>query len=415
VPVDDDAVVIAGLPMKVWLRGYAYFAEKGKDDAGKPVFACPRISEGDLIKGLVNAGLSNEQAKTFIELTTFGRNTADLFDAPLLKVSDGSYCFFAPAYHAPTLGVILLSRISSLNRRRDAQGEPANDASFEDKGKLFENRILKLFAEAKIPARGFKYKVDGVEYDCDVAALMDEVLFVFECKNRSLPMGHLPSLNYFSYGLDESEAQAKRIAQQFTDHPEIVTVQFGANAKWKRIVPVVLHALPWSFGCPNGVYIYDASALSRFLNDGFVSLIAESKLGIHTVLRRHRYQLWKGKRPTAAELEREMGNPNQLRLQALGWEQIAQPVQISENFVFSLPEWKQHPSTLEEKMIALGSSKEEAARRAKEFDDEYPEALEKLRGKIKERQGRVKIGRNEPCPCGSGKKYKKCCLGKSPG
>ena len=25
----------------------------------------------------------------------------------------------------------------------------------------------------------------------------------------------------------------------------------------------------------------------------------------------------------------------------------------------------------------------------------------------------MKIGRNEPCPCGSGKKYKKCCLNKS--
>ena len=25
---------------------------------------------------------------------------------------------------------------------------------------------------------------------------------------------------------------------------------------------------------------------------------------------------------------------------------------------------------------------------------------------------KIKIGRNEPCPCGSGKKYKKCCLGK---
>jgi len=24
----------------------------------------------------------------------------------------------------------------------------------------------------------------------------------------------------------------------------------------------------------------------------------------------------------------------------------------------------------------------------------------------------MKIGRNAPCPCGSGKKYKKCCLGK---
>jgi uncharacterized protein YecA (UPF0149 family) len=24
--------------------------------------------------------------------------------------------------------------------------------------------------------------------------------------------------------------------------------------------------------------------------------------------------------------------------------------------------------------------------------------------------GRPKVGRNDPCPCGSGKKYKKCCL-----
>jgi uncharacterized protein YecA (UPF0149 family) len=22
----------------------------------------------------------------------------------------------------------------------------------------------------------------------------------------------------------------------------------------------------------------------------------------------------------------------------------------------------------------------------------------------------TKVGRNDPCPCGSGKKYKKCCL-----
>ncbi len=27
----------------------------------------------------------------------------------------------------------------------------------------------------------------------------------------------------------------------------------------------------------------------------------------------------------------------------------------------------------------------------------------------------MKIGRNDPCPCGSGKKYKKCCLGKEAG
>ena len=34
-----------------------------------------------------------------------------------------------------------------------------------------------------------------------------------------------------------------------------------------------------------------------------------------------------------------------------------------------------------------------------------------IEGRTIVREG-VKVGRNEPCPCGSGKKYKKCCLGK---
>jgi uncharacterized protein len=32
-------------------------------------------------------------------------------------------------------------------------------------------------------------------------------------------------------------------------------------------------------------------------------------------------------------------------------------------------------------------------------------------GTIEPRRSTPKIGRNEPCPCGSGKKYKKCCGG----
>jgi len=31
------------------------------------------------------------------------------------------------------------------------------------------------------------------------------------------------------------------------------------------------------------------------------------------------------------------------------------------------------------------------------------------KGMTVRREGR-KVGRNDPCPCGSGKKYKKCCL-----
>jgi SWIM/SEC-C metal-binding protein len=35
--------------------------------------------------------------------------------------------------------------------------------------------------------------------------------------------------------------------------------------------------------------------------------------------------------------------------------------------------------------------------------------LEILLNPLKTRIAEKKVGRNEPCPCGSGKKYKKCC------
>lgn len=47
-----------------------------------------------------------------------------------------------------------------------------------------------------------------------------------------------------------------------------------------------------------------------------------------------------------------------------------------------------------------------------ELDRDKPEDitdLEILLNPVKTRVVEKKVGRNEPCPCGSGKKYKKCC------
>jgi uncharacterized protein YecA (UPF0149 family) len=38
--------------------------------------------------------------------------------------------------------------------------------------------------------------------------------------------------------------------------------------------------------------------------------------------------------------------------------------------------------------------------------DRYPEADSILQQPV---QAPIKVGRNDPCPCGSGKKFKKCC------
>ncbi len=72
---------------------------------------------------------------------------------------------------------------------------------------------------------------------------------------------------------------------------------------------------------------------------------------------------------------------------------------------------------LEDVEILMGLRQERSTPRP----DYYPEASE-LRAALKRYVEHVraeepnpqkrKIGRNDPCPCGSGKKYKKCCLGK---
>jgi len=46
------------------------------------------------------------------------------------------------------------------------------------------------------------------------------------------------------------------------------------------------------------------------------------------------------------------------------------------------------------------------------FEPDKPEDisdLEKLLNPAPRPKASIKIGRNEPCPCGSGRKYKKCC------
>jgi hypothetical protein len=44
------------------------------------------------------------------------------------------------------------------------------------------------------------------------------------------------------------------------------------------------------------------------------------------------------------------------------------------------------------------------------FDQAVEDAIAKVTAKTGARPARAKVGRNDPCPCGSGKKFKKCCI-----
>jgi len=75
------------------------------------------------------------------------------------------------------------------------------------------------------------------------------------------------------------------------------------------------------------------------------------------------------------------------------------------------PEWPKEPMTSERNDELLQSMLAGAARAYRYFtEDRIAYAMAGARPEPYERAA-PKIGRNDPCPCGSGKKYKRCCGG----
>ena len=78
-----------------------------------------------------------------------------------------------------------------------------------------------------------------------------------------------------------------------------------------------------------------------------------------------------------------------------------------------------HDGDLEDCEIAFGLKEERSEERkisgiANEFS-EFLEEIDNIENKnedTEQKVNKIKLGRNEPCHCGSGKKYKKCCLNK---
>ena len=65
------------------------------------------------------------------------------------------------------------------------------------------------------------------------------------------------------------------------------------------------------------------------------------------------------------------------------------------------------------RFLQLFGQKEEAGETIEQFTErKIKHAQEKLRNPKVNKYYQIKVGRNDPCPCGSGKKFKKCCWGK---
>jgi preprotein translocase subunit SecA len=76
-----------------------------------------------------------------------------------------------------------------------------------------------------------------------------------------------------------------------------------------------------------------------------------------------------------------------------------------ENFLRTVPQKTSHQATTAFGGNTTGEDATAASGKSSDVVSEAAEAMEKAKPV---RTG-PKVGRNDPCPCGSGKKYKQCC------
>jgi hypothetical protein len=407
-PMDDPSHLMAGLPMAAWLRGYillSFLASTRASDA-KDVGIID-VSSGFLEEQLALVGLSANQASRFIDLVTFSRDSVDLSDSPILQIADGSRRFCSLAYLAPSVGVILLSRLHSLNRASESRSDPSLQCDFSKKGKNFELAALFEFRDAGILADSISYNLDGVQYDCDVVAVHEDALIVIECKNRSLPLGHVPGIYYFIQQLRDAAKQVVRIAEQLNANPSIVRDRLGPNVRWNRTVPIVLNAMPWSMGRLDGAFVYDYSALGNLFGRGYVEV---GMMSIRDGSRTRRFALRKGPVPTVGELLAELSNPIQNKIVFGEWRWTRSQQDLSGSVSFACAEWLRVAEPLEAKLVRLGESKEVARRIVGAMATNSTSKAEMVIGPARKRVATSGRLRNQPCPCGSGKKSKRCCM-----
>lgn len=336
----DDSSEYDGLTLLEWLRGYALIRDIA--ETSKTGDAIVSLTRFELLSKLTSSGLRPQAAAQFINKTIFGRSSEDLADAPILASSDDRLHLLAPVIQFAELSLVILSRVRSAK------------SSIEGKGRALERFVMDRLTEAGLNATHGKFRIDRNEYEYDVLLRWEDVLFVFECKNYSIPQGSMRRLFEFKGEMKNALTQLDRLVDAIPELRDQIEGLVGGP--WNQVVSAVVNGLPWSMGQVGRHSIYDASALARFLKPQPLLTpepdSPEAKAIWHSQLRRP----WKGASPTAQEFAHELAAPIQIRM--LGREHEFFPVRflLSEGVGFERVAVNRREPSIERSLRSLGLS-----------------------------------------------------------
>ncbi|MFB2728233.1 hypothetical protein ACE02H_12275 [Shewanella mangrovisoli] len=297
----EDENLYNGLRLLEWIKAYSclkYICKCIKDNNQQNVISLKTL-EGYFSK----SGLDREKTRKFIDIVTFGRDSRDFFDCPLLKLSNDNYYIFVHSLLNSNLTVLILSRMSSL------------EVVVSNKGYDFESDIIKDLTKLSKNCQGFKFKRGSDEYEYDAVFTLNDKLFVIECKNRTLSGSSIVLSYRKKQFMDENVLQIERLVNGLVSYPEVIKEHFGINVSDYDVVPVILNCMPFSWkGKYKNVYFTDSSSLNRFLTSGHINAVVSKSKGKHRVLEKNTvYKLWESETPSADDLIRQFEDPIQLQ------------------------------------------------------------------------------------------------------
>lgn len=297
-----------GLRLLEWVRGYAVLQKLAQTRSDKTDTSVADytliLTESELVGQLKACGLKEDAATRFIAQTCLHKSSRDLFDCPLVRLRDSRYLLFGPAAIHMNIALVVLSNLSN-------RGEKLGR-----KGKAFENSMREFFCKQGLDVFTFEVRRDESPYEYDALVPWEEYLFLFECKNRSLPINDSVQSYYFDLETASEIGQVLRLAKALERYPDIIMEKMGPQYLGRKIIPCVLHSLPYSrIGKTDGVYFTDASALKRFFEQPYLHIKVPHSIGPATVLHRTAIKkFWAGERPIPTDLIEQLEHPFQVEI-----------------------------------------------------------------------------------------------------
>lgn len=352
-PVKENIDRYSGLTITEWIRAYSVlkcWAEKIVSE--QPAEGVLSSTREEVVALLVQGGVTQNAAHTFVDHCTFSIDSVDLFDAPFLRDQAGGLHFLYQYLPGVQTHRLVMSQFGKRGHQ------------IQSKGKRFENEVKAAFERQGIDCRSFRYKLDGVTYDCDLCVAWGNYVFVIECKNYSLP-DHRPGLEYFYMSrISDAIFQSQRITNQLKENPKILAREFGREISGKEFIPIVLNSMPWSIpGRTGGAYVYDFLALGRFLGDGAIRINGSRKVDENTnVVHRHEiFNMWTGETPSAEDFLTELEAISQRQMVKDDWELACDPNAVSSDYGVLAVFFTPLPEDVERSLSALGCSEEKIA------------------------------------------------------